>query len=98
MCGVRFRHQQDATGEPVEAVHNTRTQIAANLRKRLEAVQKRVHDRAAVNPGADVNHHSGGFVDGNHTVGQILFNSPNSYNISQGKAISIAIFRSERTE
>ena len=63
---VVLGHQQHAAGEAVQPVHDARPQRAAHSRKRREAVQQRIHQRARMHARAGVHHHAGGLVDGHH--------------------------------
>ena len=63
MGRVRLRHQQNATGETVEAMYDAGTQIAADGRERLEAMQQGVDDGSGMDTRPRVDYHAGGLID-----------------------------------
>ena len=100
MGGVRLRDQQHARSESVESMHDTRTQIAANGREQVESMQQRVDHSARLDAGSGVHHHSGGFVDGNHTVVFIKNGERNvfgcSLQSSQRRGLDTDLFRTSK--
>ena len=62
------RHDHRARGFVVQAMHDARTQRAARAGKISQAVQQRVHQRAARMARARVHHHPGGLVHNDEIV------------------------------
>ncbi len=52
MCSIVLRDQQNATGEPVQPVYDSRTQFAAYSRKRREPMQQRIHQSTVMHSRA----------------------------------------------
>src|ERR1019366_3311416 len=65
---VVLSDQQDAGGEAVEAVDNAGAEFAGDTRQGIEAAEQCVDEGAGVHPGAGVDHHAGGLIDGNQVV------------------------------
>ena len=64
MRAVTPSDHQDAACVAVQAMHNSRAELAVKRGQRAKAMQQRIHDSAAVVPGSGVDHHAGGFIDG----------------------------------
>ena len=68
MRGVVLGYQNHATGEPVQAMHDSGPQIAAQRGERLKAAEQRVDQRAAMHSGSGVYHHARRLVDGDQVL------------------------------
>ena len=66
--GVVFRHQDDARGAFVQAMHDAGAKGVTALRERLPAAKQRIHQRAAGITSAGVYGHSRWLVDGQDVV------------------------------